>query len=96
MKVWKCTVDSTNITYAIDYEDSMSFLNLFLYESGAVGCGYTDRIRGNLTPGAYYYETSWLDLLVVTGLTKEVLEEVKKEGMDAAQATQFLLSAVRR
>lgn len=89
MRVWKY-ISNKNITYAVDYEDDMSFLMLHFYRPGIISCGYVDRLCRDPTPGAYYYETSWLDLLVVTGATEEMLREVKEQCMHAERAAEFL------
>lgn len=93
MTVWK-RIGNKEITYAVDYGDNMSFLNLHLYKSGIVSCGYGDRMWKDPTPGAGYHETNWLDLLVVTGVTKEMLKEIKKQRMEATRAAEFLNTGI--
>lgn len=92
MRLWK-RIDSgamSKITYAVDYEDDRSFLNLHFYKPGIVSCGYGDRMWKDPSPGAGYFLTDWLDLLVVTGFTEEMLREVKRQRMDAVRAAQYL------
>ncbi len=89
MKIWK-TITGKEIIYSIDYEDHMSFLCLHLYPFGVI-CGYSDRKVEAEKPGPQYYETSWLDLLVVTGTTKQTIKEIKERRMDAIKATEFLI-----
>lgn len=92
MKLWKNSDCSgmEKICYIIDYEDHHSYLAIHYYEGGVMSCGYLDRSVGETRPGYYVHETSFLDILVVAGITKTMLEEVKQRRMDAMKAAEFL------
>ncbi len=89
MKLWKY-LGLTHITYSVDYEDDRSFLDVHWYANGIKSCGYADRAFGEPSAGPNYFEASFLDLLVVTGISEEKLAEVKRQKMDSLDAAEFL------
>ena len=72
--------------YQIDFHDGYSWLRISKYKD-KISCGYVDKYPGEPVGTV---RVNWLEFLVVTGLSKELVKDIKRERMDSMTAAKYL------
>jgi len=70
--------------YAFNVDDGWTTLAIS-YAGSYVAVGYLDYIEEQ-----YWEEVGWLELLVVTGITAEMILEIKQQNMSSDKILRFL------
>jgi len=74
----------TSKHYYVDCEDGYSVLGIFIIYNEPSFWGWCDGLPGDAK------ETSWLDLLVVTGVSQGVIEEVVSNSMSTHEINEHI------
>jgi len=84
MRIYK-RITSYHVNYIIDYEDGKSCLGIWLtWSEKYIYSGYLDSLPQEVQ------ETSWLDILITTGITKDMIDTISQAGKTSLEIDTFL------